>query len=57
MLHQPAAPQDKVEHFAYMGMAPSGKEKKTDARELFPDTARLGHVDAASESWVQLRWR
>ena len=57
MLHQPAAPQDKVEHFAYMGMAPSGKEKKTDARELFPVTARLGHVDAASESWVQLRWR
>jgi len=32
-------------------------KEKTDARELFPDTARLGHVEAVSESWVQLRWR
>ena len=44
--------------FCVHGNGPIWRRKnKTDACELFPVTARLGHVDAASESWVQLRWR
>lgn len=48
MLHQPAAPQDKVEHFAYMGMAPSGKEKKKQTRANYFLTQR---------AWAMLKLR